>query len=113
MKKFLQSVMTLVIAFAMEHTALNYNGFNWVVDDLEDEQGRLEATGEKKNDYTNWLPSILMKYNATDNLKFRASFTKTLSRPKYSALVPCIHYNIAEIDASVIDRVNELIIKDL
>ena len=95
----LGSKLDMVLGLRMEHTALNYNGFNWVVDDLEYEQGRLEATGEKKNDYTNWLPSILMKYNATDDLKFRASFTKTLSRPKYSALVPCIHYNIAEEEA--------------
>ena len=95
----LGSKLDMVLGLRMEHTALNYNGFNWVVDDLEDEQGRLEATGEKKNDYTNWLPSILMKYNATDDLKFRASFTKTLSRPKYSALVPCIHYNISEEEA--------------
>ena len=95
----LGSKLDMVLGLRMEHTALNYNGFNWVVDDLEDEQGRLEATGEKKNDYTNWLPSVLMKYNATDDLKFRVSFTKTLSRPKYSALVPCIHYNIAEEEA--------------
>ena len=95
----LGSKLDMVLGLRMEHTALNYNGFNWAVDDLEDEQGRLEATGEQKNDYTNWLPSILMKYNATDDLKFRASFTKTLSRPKYSALVPCIHYNIAEEEA--------------
>ena len=95
----LGSKLDMVLGLRMEHTALNYSGFNWVVDDLEDEQGRLEATGEKKNDYTNWLPSILMKYNATDDMKFRASFTKTLSRPKYSALVPCIHYNISEEEA--------------
>ena len=95
----LGSKLDMVLGLRMEHTALNYNGFNWVVDNLEDEQGLLESTGEKKNDYTNWLPSILMKYNATDDLKFRSSFTKTLSRPKYSALVPCIHYNIAEEEA--------------
>ena len=88
-----------VLGLRMEHTALNYSGFNWVVDDLEDEQGRLEATGKKKNDYINWLPSVLLKYSASDDLKFRTSFTKTLSRPKYSALVPCIHYNIAEEEA--------------
>lgn len=92
--------LDMVFGLRMEHTSLNYSGFNWIVDDLEDEQGRLVATGEKKNDYTNWLPSILMKYNVTDDMKFRASFTKTISRPKYSALVPCIHYNIAEEEAS-------------
>ena len=92
--------LDMVLGLRMEHTSLNYSGFNWVVDDLEDEQGRLESTGDKKNNYINWLPSVLMKYNASDDLKLRASFTKTLSRPKYSALVPCIHYNIAEEEAS-------------
>lgn len=92
--------LDLVFGLRMEHTSLNYSGFNWVVDNLEDEQGRLESTGDKKNSYINWLPSVLLKYNATDDLKLRASFTKTLSRPKYSALVPCIHYNIAEEEAS-------------
>lgn len=92
--------LDLILGLRMEHTSLNYSGFNWVVDDLEDEQGRLEATGDKRNDYINWLPSALLKYNVTDDLKLRASFTKTLSRPKYSALVPCIHYNIAEEEAS-------------
>jgi len=90
----------MVLGLRMENTSLDYSGYNWVVDDIKDEQGRLEPTGDKKNDYTNWLPSILLKYNSTDDLKLRASFTKTLSRPKYSALVPCVHYNIAEEEAS-------------
>jgi len=95
----LWSKLDMILGLRMEHTALNYSGYNWVVDDVEDEQGRLEPTGEKKNSYTNWLPSVLFKYNASDDLKFRASYTKTLSRPKYSALVPCIHYNIADEEA--------------
>lgn len=92
--------LDLVLGLRMEYTSIDYSGFKWVVDDLEDEQGRLESTGNKKNDYVNWLPSVLLKYNATDDMKLRASFTKTLSRPKYSALIPCIHYNIAEEEAS-------------
>lgn len=89
----------MILGLRMEHTSLDYSGYNWVVDDTEDEQGRLDPTGNKTNDYTNWLPSLLFKYNASDALKFRASYTKTLSRPKYSDLVPCIHYNIAEEEA--------------
>ena len=92
--------LDLIVGLRMEHTALNYSGYNWVVDDLDNEQGYLEPTGETKNDYINLLPSVLLKYNATEDLKLRASFTKTLSRPKYSALIPCVHYNIAEEEAS-------------
>lgn len=96
----LGSKLDLVLGLRMEHTALKYSGYNWVVDDLEDEQGRLISTGEKKHNYVNWLPSILLKYNASDDLKLRASFTKTLARPKYSALIPNISYNIAEEEAT-------------
>ncbi len=34
-----------------------------------------------------------MKYDVTDDLKLRASFTETLRRPKYSALIPCVNIN--------------------
>jgi len=92
--------LDLVLGIRMEHTYLNYSGYNWVVDDFNDEQGRLNPTGNKKNDYTNWLPSFLLKYNVSDAMKLRTSYTKSLSRPKYAALVPCIHYNISEEEAS-------------
>ncbi|MBQ8521334.1 MAG: TonB-dependent receptor, partial [Bacteroides sp.] len=90
-----------VLGLRLEHTALKYSGYNWIVDDVEDEQGHLEHTGEHKNNYTNLLPSLLLKYNAGDDLKFRASFTKTLSRPKYSALIPSTNYNVAEEEAKI------------
>jgi TonB-dependent receptor len=48
----------------------------------------LEPTGERKNNYVNFLPSVLYKFDVNDDLKLRASFTETLARPKYSALVP-------------------------
>ena len=90
-----------VAGLRMERTDLKYSGVNWIVDDLEDEQGRLDPTGEHKHHYTNWLPSLLLKYNVNDDLKLRASYTQTLSRPKYSALVPSINYNIAEEEAKI------------
>jgi len=91
--------LDMTVGLRMEHTALDYSGYNWVVDDIDDERGRLDPTGDKTNAYTNWLPSVLLKYNASDELKLRASYTKTLARPKYSDLVPCIHYNITEEEA--------------
>lgn len=90
-----------VVGLRMERTDLKYSGVNWIVDNLEDEQGRLEPTGEHKHHYTNWLPSLLLKYNVNDDLKLRTSYTQTLSRPKYSALVPSINYNIAEEEAKI------------
>lgn len=89
----------LVAGLRMEHTRLSYQGNNYLVDDPEQENGRLEPTDRVENHYTNWLPSLLVKYNISDQAKLRASFTKTLSRPKYSDLVPCIHYNVADEEA--------------
>lgn len=91
--------LDLMLGLRMEHTALNYRGLNWVVD--EDENESLESTGNRKNSYTNWLPSVLLKYDANDDLKLRASFTETLSRPKYSALIPSVNYNRADEEATI------------
>ena len=91
--------LDLMLGLRMEHTALNYRGLNWVVD--EDENESLESTGNRKNSYTNWLPSVLLKYVVNDDLKLRASFTETLSRPKYSALIPSVNYNRADEEATI------------
>lgn len=91
--------LDLMLGLRIEHTALNYRGLNWVVD--EDENESLESTGNRKNSYTNWLPSVLLKYDVNDDLKLRASFTETLSRPKYSALIPSVNYNRADEEATI------------
>lgn len=77
--------LSLMLGLRMEATNLKTSGFNWIVD--EDENESLEPTGTRKNDYVSWLPSVLLKWDATDDLKVRASYTKTLARPKYSHLV--------------------------
>ncbi len=91
--------LDLMVGLRMEHTALKYNGMNWVVD--ADENESLESTGDRKNNYTNWLPSVLLKYDVNDDFKLRASFTETLSRPKYSALIPSVNYNSADEEATI------------
>ena len=91
--------MGMVAGLRMENTHLKYGGWNWEVDEEENE--KLTATGDKKNSYTNWLPSLLFKYDVNDDFKVRASFTQTLSRPKYSALIPCVNYTIADKEATI------------
>lgn len=84
----------LVLGARLEATNLIYSGFNWNVD--ADENETLDPTGERKNNYINILPSVLYKFNVNDDFKVRASFTETLARPKYSALVPSTNINLAE-----------------
>lgn len=82
----------LVLGLRMEATNLEYQGWNLNVD--EDENMTLEQTGKEKNNYVNWLPSVLYKWNVNDDFKVRASFTETLARPKYSDLVPSTNINL-------------------
>lgn len=93
------SKLDLVAGLRMENTYHSYSGFNYSVDDEENEN--LTPTGKFTNKYTNWLPSVLIKYNVNKDCKLRASFTETLVRPKYSDLVPCISYNIPDEEASI------------
>jgi len=91
--------LLMTAGLRLEHTDLKYSGYRWAVDANENET--LTPTGEAGNHYNNWLPSLILKYNATNDLVFRASFTETLSRPKYRWLVPSVSYNAADEEASV------------
>ncbi len=91
--------LNLMAGLRMEHTSLKYSGYNWIVDNADDENGRLDPTGDNRNSYTNWLPSLLLKYTPQRDWNIRASFTETLSRPKYSALIPNVSYSVADEEA--------------
>lgn len=89
----LGSKIKMMLGVRMEATHIKYNGWNWNIADNKDKTQTLEPTGNQKNHYTNWLPSVLFKYDVNDDFKLRASFTETLSRPKYSSLVPSVNVN--------------------
>lgn len=72
----------LMAGLRLENTHVTYSGFVFDGDET------LTPTGESSKHYLNVLPAFLVKYDANDNLKLRASFTNTLSRPKYANLVP-------------------------
>ena len=89
------------LGLRIENTRLNTSGVNYTMD--EDENESLKPTGEFKNDYTNLLPSLLLKYNMNEDGSVRASITKTLSRPKYSALIANKSFNLADQEATIGD----------
>lgn len=89
------------IGLRIENTRLNTSGVNYIMDENDSES--LKPTGEYKNNYTNLLPSLLLKYKTGDDGSIRASVTKTLSRPKYSALVANKRFNIADQEATIGD----------
>ena len=78
----------LMAGLRLENTRVDYSG--WIYDD-GDESGADESltpTGKQGKSYLNVLPAFLAKFNVNDDLKIRAAFTNTLSRPKYANLVP-------------------------
>lgn len=88
-----------VVGLRLERTGLTYGGLNWVVD--ADGAESLVPTGDVDNDYVNLLPSVLLKFQPTDALALRLSWTETLARPKYSSLIPCVNYSIADEEATI------------
>lgn len=77
---------SLMAGLRLENTHVKYSGYQY--DANADEATK---TPYSTDDYLNVLPSLLVKYNINDDFKVRASFTNTISRPKYSALVPSVN----------------------
>ena len=66
----------------VENTAINYTG-----NVLENEAYVIRTESSTQN-YTNFLPGVHLKYDATDNFIIRAAWTNTIARPNYYDLVP-------------------------
>lgn len=89
------------LGFRMEHTRLLTSGVNYLMD--ADENESLTPTGDFRNNYTSLLPSLLLKYKFDKDGSLRASVTKTLSRPKYSAMIANKSFNLADLEATIGD----------
>ncbi len=80
--------LSMIVGVRVEDTHINYTG-NRVADEVTVED---EIT--HKNSYTNAMPSLSFKYNATTSLVLRAAVTTALARPNYYDLAPYVN-NIA------------------
>ncbi|MBP8777539.1 MAG: TonB-dependent receptor [Bacteroidaceae bacterium] len=88
--------LDIMLGARVENTDIQYTGRKY------DEQADAVTKTEKvKNSYLNLLPSVLMKYNVNNDFKLRASFTNTIARPKYSALVPSVNINTSDNELTV------------
>lgn len=84
--------LSAMVGLRLENTHLKYNGRKLTLNDNGDPES-LTVTPDVKDSYLNILPSVLLKYNVNEDFKIRGSFTETLSRPKYSALIPNVNIN--------------------
>ena len=84
----LTSKLSMILGARIENTAIDYSG-NRVLDEEE-----LEGQINNTNTYTNVLPNLSFKYNATNDFILRLAFTTALARPNYYALAPYVN-NVA------------------
>lgn len=91
--------LSATVGLRVERTDLKTNGY---ILDTENGDG-LAPTGEFKNHYTDLLPSLLLKYRFNEEGNIRASITKTISRPKYSALIANKTINTEDMEATIGD----------
>ena len=80
--------LDVIAGLRVDDTRLRYTGRIYDAD-----EDKTTTSPQAKEGYTNLLPSLLLKYNVSDEFKVRASFTHTIARPKYSALVPSMNVN--------------------
>lgn len=80
--------LVMILGIRAEHTYMEYEG-NFIVDEeFED-----AISNKFDNNYLDILPSLSFKWNARENLIFRAAFTTSLARPNYYDLVPFANIN--------------------
>lgn len=78
----------------IESTSLESQGYQFEINEDGDES--LIQTAKEKNNYTNFLPNIQLKYKIDKKQVIRIAYTNTLARPDYYALVPFREVNLED-----------------
>ncbi|MBS2099458.1 TonB-dependent receptor [Carboxylicivirga linearis] len=89
------SRLKAVAGLRYEKTNIEYSGFSYDADNDE-----LTPTDKESSDYANFLPSILLKYDISENTKLKTAWTNTMARPKYYDLVPYVIYSMDDLEVS-------------
>ena len=77
--------LMFIAGVRVENTDLDYRG-NYIHDEDYDNADERH----NRNNYTNVLPGLTLKYDLNDRTVLRAAFTTALARPNYYALVPYV-----------------------
>ncbi len=73
----------LLLGLRVENTRSTYNAYSFNEDD--ETLSRVEGDGDS---YTDFLPSVIAKWDVNNDFKVKAAWTNTLARPKYENLAP-------------------------
>lgn len=88
--------LTLTGGVRVEHTSSRYSAFEVVLDDGDLTGAPTRTTG--RDSYTNWLPSLVARWEVRNDLVARAAFTNTIGRPSYETIVPFRVSEFEEVD---------------
>ena len=77
--------LMFIAGVRVENTDLDYRG-NYILDEDYDNADERH----NRNNYTNVLPGLTLKYDLNDRTVLRAAFTTALARPNYYALEPYV-----------------------
>jgi TonB-dependent receptor len=77
--------LSVIAGLRVEHTEAEYYAF-----DLQFEDGDLIGAPRRETtaEYTNVLPGLHLRYEASDQLLIRAAYTNTIGRPNFEDVVP-------------------------
>ena len=92
--------LDVVAGVRVENTSINYSGKELILDEEGDVEDLVD-TEEVDNNYTNVLPSLLLKYEIDRNTNIKASVTNTLARPKYIDLVPRVQISNEDVEVEI------------
>ncbi len=82
----LYNKVDLVLGLRVEHTVSNYSANTWQTD--PDKKQSIKKIDGENDSYINFLPSLIAKWDVSDDFKVKAAWTNTLARPKYIDLTP-------------------------
>lgn len=90
----------VIAGVRMEKTALEYSGRELVINEEGDIEG-LNKTQKMSSDYTDFLPSIIAKYNFGKNTQLKFAWTHTMARPRYYDLTPHSELNLEDMKINI------------
>ncbi len=93
LKQDITEKFSVNLGVRVEHTNIDYTGN--IVEDDEVFKGQ----AQNKNDYTDVLPNINLKYRFSNYFVMKAAWTNSLARPKYFDLVP--YFNVKPGDQEI------------
>lgn len=96
----LSDTTNIVFGARVENTDIDSTGYR------RDEENLTVESLADKGDYTNVLPSVVLRWNATDNLVVRAAWTNAVGRPGFNQIANISNFFAEDVFGDLIGSVS-------